>query len=303
MKTFDIIIIGGGPSGMTAALYALRAGRSVLVIEQSTFGGQISSSPRVENYPSIKAISGVEFSDNLYEQITALGAEFDLAKVKEIKKIDNSFYITTVYDDEYKSNVAIIANGVVHRKTGVKDEEKFIGKGISYCATCDGVFYKGEEVLLIGDANTALQYALLLSTYCKKVTICTLFDKFFGDNELVERIKSKNNIAYFHNLELQEFIHNESEVTGAIFFDKVSKNMKSFSSAAIFVAIGQIPSNDLFKNYVDLDHGYIETNENMETKTPGLYAIGDTRVKKVRQLITACSDGAIAAINAEKYLS
>lgn len=293
---FDIIIIGGGPGGMTAALYALRAGKNVLVLERENFGGQIAESPRLENFPSIKEISGLDWSSNLYEQISDLGAEFELEDVLKIEKDKDIFKVITNYS-VHKSKTVIIANGVKHREVGLPNEKKFIGLGVSYCAVCDGAFYKGQEVYLIGDANTALQYSLLLSNYCSKVHVITLFDRFFADSILVDRLKAKENIDVRHNLNLIE-LKGENELEEITFEDTTTKEKISFKTNALFVAIGQIPDNQRFSNVVDLEKGFILTNENMETKTPGLFAIGDTRKKEVRQLLTACSDAVIAATGA-----
>lgn len=297
----DIIIIGGGPSGMSAALYALRAGKSVLILEKENFGGQIATSPRVENFPSIKEISGIDFSNNLFEQVLSLGAKFELEEVDRVEKNDDTFLVKTNYN-QYTSRCVIIANGVKHRHIGVPREEELVGKGVSYCAVCDGAFYKNEDAILIGDANTALQYALLLSNYCRNIFVATLFNNFFADTVLVERLKTKSNIKYRHNLLLKEFLGND-EITGAIFIDTNTKKEIRYDAKAIFIAIGQIPDNERYSNLVDLEKGYIVTNDKMETKTEGLYAIGDTRQKNVRQLITATSDGAIGAMSAIQYLN
>lgn len=286
---------------MSAALYALRAGKSVLILEKENFGGQIANSPRVENYPSIKEISGIEFSNNLFEQILALGAKFELEEVEFIEKTADIFVVKTNYG-QHSSRSVIIANGVKHRHVGIAREEELAGKGISYCAVCDGAFYKNEDVILIGDANTALQYALLLSNYCRKVFVTTLFDRFFADSILVERLKKKSNIEYRHNLSIKEFLGID-EIAGAIFIDTKTKEEIKYHAKAIFIAIGQIPDNDKYSNLVDLEKGYIVTDNKMETKTAGLFAIGDTRKKDVRQLVTATSDGAIGALSAIQYLN
>lgn len=293
---FDIIIIGGGPGGMTAALYALRAGKNVLVLERENFGGQIAESPRLENFPSIKEISGLDWSSNLYEQISDLGAEFELEDVLKIEKDGDIFKVITNYQT-HQGKTVIIANGVKHREVGLPNEKKFIGRGVSYCAVCDGAFYKGQEVYLIGDANTALQYSLLLSNYCSKVHVITLFDRFFADSILVGRLKAKENIDVRHNLNLIT-LKGEDELEEITFEDTSTKEQVSFKTNALFVAIGQIPDNERFSNLVDLDKGFILTNEKMETRTPGLFAIGDTRKKEIRQLLTACSDAVIASTGA-----
>lgn len=285
---------------MSAALYALRASKSVLILEKEAFGGQIATSPRVENYPSYKEISGLDFSDKLFEQIMDLGAEFELEDALKIEKNNGIFQITTNYNS-YESKTVIIANGVKHRKMNLPKEEDLSGHGISYCAVCDGAFYKGQETYVIGDANTALQYALLLANYCPKVHLITLFDRLFSDEILQNRVKNNPKIEIRHNLNLKEYL-GDNELTGLLFEDTKTNEIVKYQTNNVFIAIGQIPNNEPFKNLVDLEKGYILTNENMETKTEGLFACGDTRKKAVRQLVTACSDGATAAMAAMKYL-
>lgn len=298
---YDIIIIGGGAAGMTAALYTLRAGKSVLLIEKEAIGGQVAISPRVENFPSIKEIAGSEFADNIFDQITSLGAEFELDTVKNVEKKDNKFIVTGEFDT-YESKAVILATGVKHHKINVEHEDELVGKGVSYCAVCDGAFYKDEDVCLIGDANSALQYALLLSNYCKSVHICTLFDRFFGDDILVDRIKKRDNITYTHNLALQEFKYDDN-LTGLVFKNTKTNEKVELNVKGCFIAIGQIPENECFKNIVDLDkQGYIIANSDMETKTEGVFAAGDCRNKKIRQLTTAVADGAIASVGAVAYI-
>lgn len=296
----DIIIVGGGPAGMTAALYALRSNKSVLILEKENFGGQIANSPRVENFPSIKEISGLDLSDYMFSQIMDLGAQFELEDVQKIEKIDGVFKVTTNYNT-YESKAVIIANGVKHRKMNLPHEDDLIGNGISFCAVCDGPMYKGKEVYLIGDANTALQYALLLSNYCSKVHMITLFDRFFGDQMLIEQVKSKENIIVRHCMNLVEY-KGEDKLEGLVFEDTRTKVKTEFLTDNVFVCIGQLPQNELFAPLVELDKGYIVVDDSMQTKTEGLFAVGDTRKKQVRQLVTACNDGAIAALAAVKYI-
>lgn len=298
---YDIIIIGGGAAGMTAALYSLRSGKSVLLIERETIGGQISKSPRVENFPSIKEISGTEFSDKLFDQIMDLGCEFELDNVLKLEKENNTFIVYGEYNN-YQSKAVIIATGLEHRKINVEPEDELIGKGVSYCAVCDGAFYKDEDVCLIGDANTALQYSLLLSNYCKKVYICTLFDKFFADDILVSRLRKRENVEIYHNLLLKEFKYSD-ELEGVVFENTQDLTKKEFTVKACFIAIGQIPNNDIFFNLVELDkNGYILVDNDLQTKTEGLFVAGDCRQKKVRQLTTAVSDGAMASVGAVSYI-
>ena len=297
---YDIIVIGAGAAGMTSALYALRNGKKVLVLESESLGGQIATSPRLENFPSIKEISGEQFADNLFEQITALGAEVEIEKVIGLEKAD-VFTVKTEYN-EYKAKSVIIAAGVKHKHLHTKSERNdLVGKGVYYCAICDGAFYKGKEVVVIGDANTALQYALLLSGYCKKVYVYTLFDKFFGDKMLVKALRTKDNIEVRPNTAVIDFI-GDDELT-AIEYKDGNGDIKRHEIPAVFVAIGQIPDNKAFLPFVDLDkEGYIIADETCTTKTEGLFVAGDCRTKAVRQVATAVADGAVAATKASMYL-
>ena len=301
MKEYDIIIVGGGPAGMTAALYALRNNKTVLILEKEAFGGQIATSPRLENYPTIPSISGSEWSDLVFSQITDLGAEFELEEVEKIEKEEKKFHITTNYN-EYDCKAVIIANGVKPRKMGLPNEEELTGKGVSYCAVCDGPFYKGKEIYLIGDANTALQYSLLLASYCPKIHMITLFDKLFGDQILIDRVLQAENIDIRHNLLLKE-LKGEKQLEEIVFEDTQSKEILSFKTDNVFIAIGQVPQNDAFKDLINLDHGFIVTDELMNTSVPGIFAAGDTRKKENKQVITACNDGAVAAMSAVKYIN
>ena len=296
----DVLIIGGGPAGMTAALYVLRSGKNVLILEKENFGGQIATSPRVENYPSIKAISGIELSDQMFSQITELGAEFELEEVTGMVKENGIFKVTTNYG-EHLAKAVIIANGVTHRHMNLPNEDKLTGKGISFCAVCDGAFYKGQDTYLIGDANTALQYALLLSNYCPKVHMFTLFDKLFGEEILIDKVKNTENIIITPWMNLVEY-KGDSELTGLIFENTKDQTIHEYKTNNVFIAIGQLPHNEVFEDLVELDKGFIITDEYMKTKTECLYAIGDTRKKSVRQLVTATNDGAIAALEAVKYI-
>ena len=299
---YDLIVIGAGAAGMTSALYALRNGKTVLVLESESLGGQIANSPRLENYPSIKEISGEQFADNLFEQITFHGAELEIEKAVDIIKTeDKVFHVKTEFN-EYQAKSVIIASGVKHKHLRTKsDRDDLVGKGVYYCAICDGAFYKDREVAVIGDANTALQYSLLLSSYCKKVYVYTLFDKFFGDASLVKALRAKENIEVRPNTSVIDFI-GEDELKAIEYKDK-DGNICTHEIPAVFVAIGQIPDNKAFTNVVDLDqNGYIIADESCKTKTEGLFVAGDCRTKAVRQVATAVADGAIAATNASIYL-
>ena len=298
---YDSIVIGAGPSGMSACLYLLRAGKSVLLIEKEGIGGQIALSPRLENYPSIVSISGSEFADNLFTQITNLGVVFEFGEVKKlVKEGEGNFSVITDYET-FKGKSVILATGCSHRCLNVPGEKELTGKGVSYCAVCDGAFYTGKEVLLIGDANTALQYAISLSAICTKVHVVTLFDHFFADKILQERLLALPNVVVTHELNCTK-LEQSSEKIISTFEDKKNGGIVNFSSDGVFVAIGQIPHNEAFGDLLELQRGFIVTNDKMETKTSGVYACGDCRKKDVRQVITATNDGAIAATMCQGYL-
>lgn len=299
----DIIIIGGGAAGMTAALYALRNGKSVTVFEKETIGGQIASSPRVENFPTHKKISGLDLSDMLYEQISDLGAEFELATVTEVTKEAEGKFKVTTDDGVYYAKAVIVAAGVKHKHINLPGEEELTGKGVSYCAVCDGAFFSGEDVALIGDGNTALQYGILLSEYCKKVYVCTWFDKFFGDEALVKVLKKLPNVEIIPNVCLTAF-NGTDELEGLTFTRREEQTTFDLAVKGCFIAIGQIPDNAPYSALADLDrNGYIIADETGTTKTSGFYAAGDCRTKKVRQLTTAVADGANCAMNACSYIA
>ena len=298
---YDVIIIGGGPAGMAVALNTLRNGRTCLLLEKENFGGQMATSPKLENIPGIKAISGIEYSDQMFEQITDMGAEFELEEVQSISKVEEKFIVTTNYNT-YEAWTIVLANGCHHRKMNLPNEDKLVGHGVSYCAVFDGAFYKGQPTNIIGDANTALQYALLLSNYCPQVNVYALFDHLFGDQILIQRIFDNEKINVKFNVSLQEFI-GEDELKGLRFFDKKEGKEFTVDVNNVFVAIGQIPCNEPFKDLVELDDkGFVITNENMETSCAGVYAVGDTRKKDIRQVVTALGDASIASVYINRYL-
>lgn len=298
---YDIIIIGSGVAGMTAALYSLRANKKVLLLDKEGYGGQISKSPRIENYPSHKSVAGSLIADEMFDQITDLGVVFELEDVQAVVKKDDNFVVKTDYAYHQGKSV-IIANGVKPRKLNVKGEEEFLGKGIYPCAICDGPFFAGEEVVLVGDANSAMQYALMLASYCKKVKMVTMFDKLFGEQALEKAVRTTPNIEIIPNAVVSGLIGNEN--LEEVEFTKSDKTTFSIKTKALFVAIGFVPSNDKFKNIVELDKaGYIVSGEDCTTKTSGVFVCGDTRVKSVRQVATAVGDGAVAATNCINYLN
>lgn len=297
----DILIIGGGVAALTAALYASRGGLRATIIEKNSIGGQIADSPKVENFPTIESISGTELTDRMYEQVTRLGTNIEFDEIVSLEKKEDIFIAKGLYDEYYGKSV-ILATGVTHRHLNIPSEEAFLGKGVSYCAVCDGPFYEGKRTMVIGDGNSALQYAIMLSKTSSHVDIVTLTDSFFGDKALVETLKSLSNVSIVHNLRSIAF-KGEEKLKSVSFENVKTGEQTSIETDGCFVAIGQIPNNKAFENLVDLKDGFIETDESMATKTKGLFASGDCRNKKVRQLTTACNDGAIAALSAISYLS
>jgi len=295
----DIIIIGAGTAGLSAAIYALRAGKSVLLMEQLTYGGQIINTPEVENYPGIKSISGFDFAQGLYEQAEALGAELKYEQVTgiedgEVKKVKTS-------SGEYECKAIILATGAKNRPLGLDKETEFIGNGISYCATCDGAFFKGRVVAVNGGGNTALEDALFLSNYCKKVYLIHRRDEFRGEAKQVDKLKEKENIEFVLNATITELL-GEDELSGVRVHDKLSGEDKDIELDGLFIAIGQMPENAAFAPLIELDKGgYIVAGEDCRTNVAGIFAAGDCRTKTVRQLTTAAADGAVAALAACAY--
>ena len=298
---YDIIVIGAGPAGLNAALYALRGGKSVLILEANNIGGQIANSPKVENLPTIREISGMDFAIQFSEQVESWGGQIEYDRVIDVKKIDNIFKVITECE-EYESKAVISAVGVSHKHINIPGEHELLGNGVYYCALCDGPFYAGKEVALIGDGNTAMQYALLLSNICSKVYLLTWMNQFFGDKVLEKAIKSKENILHIPYTAAVEF-KGKTQLESIAYKDLNTKEVHELSVPAVFVAIGQIPDNSLFKEFTQLNaFGYFEPNEDMSTQTPGFFVAGDCRNKKVRQVVTAVNDGAIAAISACNYI-
>ena len=297
----DVLIIGGGPAGLTASIYAARSGLNTLLLEKETFGGQIASSPKVENFPSIISISGEELVSRMLEQALEFGVSVDVENVTAVNKVDDYFEVTTDYN-KYQAKSVIIATGVTHRTINAGNIEEYMGEGVSYCAVCDGPFHKGHDVAVIGDGNSAMQYAISLSQYCNKVYVCTLFDKFFGEKSVEKVMRSRSNVEIIHNCSLSR-LDGGSELEKAEFTNLLTKESFSLDVQGLFIAIGHVPHNEDFKNLVELDkNGYIMGNELCETLTPGIFVAGDCRQKTFRQVSTACADGTIAALSAIKYL-
>lgn len=302
MKTIDIIVIGAGTAGLTAAIYGQRAGRHVLLLEEGMYGGQIVNTPEIENYPGIQQISGFQFAMNLYEQATALGAELETGKVVEITE-NGDHKIVRTEQAEYSCGAVIIATGAKNRKLGIQGEKALVGRGISYCAACDGAFYKDKTVAVVGGGNTALGDADYLANGCRQVYLIHRREEFRGDASLAERLKQRENVTCIMNAVVTDV--RVGERLEKIIVENVAlKEPQELSVDGLFVAIGQVPENQAFANLVELDaRGYIVAGEDCKTKTSGVYAAGDCRTKAVRQLTTAAADGAVAALAACEYLT
>lgn len=297
---YDIIVIGGGPAGLTAALYACRASKSVLVLEKAAFGGQITYSPKVENIPGFTSLSGNEFADKLVDQVLTQGAEVNPCEVLSIR--DSGSFKTVVTDDgEYEAKAVIIATGARHRLPGIAGEEKYIGEGISFCAVCDGAFYAGKTVAVLGGGNSALQEALLLSDIAGKVYVIQNLASLTGEAKLAEQLAAKANVEIICS-SLITALHGEGELS-AITVATEGKEPYDLTIDGLFVAIGLVPQNEPFAEYLALDkYGYADSDESCTTKTAGIFVAGDCRKKAIRQVATAAADGAIAALAACKYL-
>ncbi len=299
---YDSIIIGAGPAGLTAAVYLRRADKTVLVLEKETFGGQITHSPKVENYPGFISVSGTEFADKLVEQALSQSVEIDLDEAKSIKK-DGDIFTVTGDRDDYKAKTVILATGSHHRKLGLMKEDDFTGEGVSYCAVCDGAFYKGKDVALIGGGNSALQEAILLSKTSRNVTVVQNLAFLTGEKKLQQQVESADNISVIYSSVVCEIL-GEDSFKGIKIKNTDTGEESVLSVDAVFVAIGQMPENDSFENSVKLDsYGYIIADESCTPEgEDGIFTAGDCRTKSVRQIATAISDGATAAVNVCRFL-
>ncbi len=296
---YDIIVIGGGPAGLTAAIYARRANKSVLVIEKGSFGGQITFSPKVENIPGFSEVTGNEFAEKLVEQALGLDAEVECAEVLEIKQGD----VKTVVTDsgEFEAKTVIIATGAKHRMLGLAREEEFVGEGISFCAVCDGAFYAGRDVAVIGGGNSALQEAILLADLANKVYVVQNLNFLTGEQKLQEKLAAKENVEIILGHTVKGII-GDTTLTGITIADS-NDNEKQLDIDGMFVAIGLIPQNEVFEGVINLDErGYVTSDENCLTNADGIFVAGDCRTKKIRQVATAAADGAVAALAACDYL-
>ena len=300
---YDIIIVGGGPAGLTAAVYALRAGKNVVVIEKNGFGGQIAYSPKVENIPGTQQISGSQFAEQLVEQAMNLGADVELETVTEVRKDGDIFHVCTEEGSTFEGKTVILAVGVKHRMLGLPGEHELVGNGLSFCAVCDGAFYTGQEVAMIGGGNSALQEALLLSEVCKKVTVVQNLADFTGEKKLSEALLEKDNVTALFNTVVIGYIVTDGVLSGLQLRNTETGEETSISVDGAFLAVGLVPENDAFAHLAQLnDWGYFDSGEDCCTVTPGVFVAGDCRSKRIRQVVTASADGAVAAMAACRYL-
>lgn len=308
---YDIIIIGGGPAGLTAAIYARRANKSVVVIEKDTFGGQITFSPKVENIPGFTEISGNEFAEKLVDQAISQEVEFESATVEKAEVIEDParddalhgrYFLVTTEDGEFEGKALIIATGAKHRMLGLPGDEDFVGDGVSFCAVCDGAFYRDQNVGLVGGGNSALQEAVLLAGLVKKLTIFQDLPYLTGEVKLQEELKKHDNVEVRTGVRVVSYLPGDT-FTGITVEETATGERTNHPLDGLFVAIGLVPQNEIFKDLIDLDaRGYADADESTLTRTPGVFVAGDCRAKRIRQVATAASDGAVAALRAADYL-
>lgn len=300
---YDIIIIGAGPAGLTAAIYARRASKKVLVLEAKSYGGSIINTLDIENYPAAMHISGFDFATNLYNQAKELGAEIVFEKVVNIKNNKKTKVVETT-KNKYKTKTIIVATGSVNRKLGLDLEDELVGKGISYCATCDGAFFKKKKVAVVGGGNTALEDALYLADIADTIYLIHRRDEFRGESSIVEHLKKKKNVKFIYNSNVTKLNKGADDKLKSIEVTNIDKTLQNIEIDGLFIAVGRIPENNNFAKLINLDNsGYVIATEDCKTNIPGIYVAGDNRAKEVRQLVTATSDGAVAASEAIKYIN
>ncbi len=291
----DLIIIGAGCAGLTAALYAARAGKSVLIFEKESIGGQIASSPLIENYPGVPRMSGIEFADHLFSQVTELGVELEIDEVNKIEPQESVHHVFTS-NQKYEAKAVIIATGAKHRTLGLEKEEQFTGHGVSYCALCDGAFFKNKRVAVVGGGNTAITEALYLSTYCESVTVIHRRDSFRAEASLMNQAELKSNIFWIKDTIVQELV-GEKSLSGLKLLNTKTNSSSSLSVDGLFVAIGHLPQTKAFSGLVPINsEGFFDIGEDCKTPVPSIYVAGDCRKKNMRQLTTAVADGANASM-------
>ena len=300
---YDMIIVGGGPAGLTAAVYGLRAGKTVLIIEKDGFGGQIAFSPKVENIPGFATISGAEFAEKFVDQAMNLGADVELENVIAVEKTADGFAVSTEEGSCFNGRTVILAVGVKHRTLGLPGEEELIGNGISFCAVCDGAFYTGQQVAMIGGGNSALQEALLLSEVCEKVTIVQNLAFLTGEKKLADALAQKKNVEILYSTLVAGYNTQDGNLVSIDLRNDLTGAISTLQVDGVFLAVGLQPENDAFAQLAKLnDWGYFDSDEGCTTQTEGLFVAGDCRSKHIRQVVTASADGAIAAMAACRYL-
>ena len=300
----DVIIVGGGPAGLTAALYACRNGKSALVLEKNGFGGQITHSPRVENYPGTVSMSGNEFAEQLLDQILKQGAEIELEEVTRVCPEGKTFTVYTEEGNTYEGRTVILATGVRHRMLGLEGEEELVGEGISFCAVCDGDFYSGQTVCVAGGGNSAMQEAILLAEKCREVIMIQDLDFFTGEERLRDVLFGFPNVRALTGTKIEKLLTKDGSLCGVRVRDRRTGTEQEIPCEGLFVAIGLVPENEGFSDLAALDEaGYFDSDEQCLTRTPGLFTAGDCRRKNVRQITTAAADGAVAALAACRYIT
>lgn len=298
----DILIVGAGTAGLTAAIYAARAGKTVTVLENEAVGGQIATSPQVENYPGFESISGADFSDRLFTQATALGVSVELEKAQAVRAQDGVFTVETG-SESYSARALILATGVKHRRLGLAEEASYLGRGLSYCAVCDGAFFKNRTVAVVGGGNAALQSAIYLSDVAEKVYLIHRRMQYRAEEAVIRAMEAKPNIEPILNKTVAA-LSGEPLLQSLTLRDTQTGDKSELPVNGVFVSIGKVPANDFCRDIVTLDDaGFIVADESCKTNVPGIFAAGDCRTKTVRQLTTAASDGSIAALAACDYLN
>ena len=299
----DIIVVGGGPAGMTAALYALRNGKSVLVIEKESFGGQMTQSPKIENYPGKLQVSGMELADEMMNQILEQSADIEIETVASIFPDDGGWIVATEEGGAYEAKAVVIATGVKHRMLGLPGEDDLVGDGVSYCAVCDGDFYTDKVVCVVGGGNSALQDAILLSEKCKEVIMLLRRQVFRGEEKLQEVLFSHPNVSARMDVVISSLVAGNNGLEAVEIENRTTGEKQRIDCDGLFVAIGLVPENGAFAELADLDDwGYFDSDESCTTKSPGIFVAGDCRNKEIRQITTASADGAVAALAACRYI-
>ena len=301
-KKYDVIIVGGGPAGLTAGIYAGRAGKSVALFEREMIGGQITYTDAIDNFPASSGIGGAEYAMKLQEQATKFGAEIIMDEVMSAEKLEDGSFRVTTSEESLQCTALILATGLRRRKMGVPGEEELLGRGLSFCAVCDGAFFRGRDVAVYGGGNTAVEDAIYLSGMCRSVTIVHRRNRFRAESRLVQELESKDNVNFAMKKTVVR-VQGEKFLQGVTLQDVKTGEESTLAVDALFVAIGQIPNGEAFRNLIDVDEsGYYSVDEECGANVPGLFVAGDGRRKTVRQLTTAVGDGAVAATHACQYV-